>query len=301
MRAGTSAMHRYSLLWPLAVLLGGGRLVRSQTASAGDSSPDRAGPTTTVTAVSTTVSVSTATSISTTTTTDSTRIVSIFYLDERAFEGIPYTLLHRVCGNVVAADETATTYVITTTRMDVRFASGTTIVDVPTRTSSPVRTAAADGSNSTTSYSVSSYNATGPPSTITQGPTTFAFTGTRWGDANRTIINQCRLNGTSNARCNLTHVGPIWYTNDPSWNGTFSTFSYNWTSGDRYGFAPCTVTQGVEMMGPVLITETTSTNAAPPRVGGRHGVVGVRADEVRDMVCSAALLVAFVFGLFVLV
>ncbi len=139
------------------------------------------------------------------------------------------------------------------------------------------------------------YNATGDPSTVTQGPTTFLFTGTRWGDPGRTIVNQCRLNGTASAHCNLTHIGSIWYISEPTWNGTFSTYSYNYTTGDRLGFAPCTVTRGVELMGPSTLTETTSSNRAAP---GPPCAIGLRGDEVTGLLGVAALTGAFVFGFF---
>ncbi|CAK7237253.1 hypothetical protein SEUCBS140593_009896 [Sporothrix eucalyptigena] len=236
----------------------------------------------TITSVSTSVSVSisvytstetsiaTSTSISTSTTTattsDSTRVVPIFYLDERAFEGLPYTVLHHVCGSVagVDADGGATTYVITTTRVDLVATSTGSDNGTVAPTSASPSTHRTPTASIITALSSWTNNATGPPSTITQGPSTFVFTGTRSGDPSRTVVNQCRLSGTSSARCNLTHVGPIWYTADANWNGTYSTYNYTWTSGDRYGFAPCTVTAGVSLLGPptALAAAPTSTNGA---------------------------------------
>jgi len=281
------AMFR-RLLLPLVVLGAAGQ-VQGQAPSTSDLPATPTPPPTasaipsTVTSISTSVSISTAT----TTTTESTRVVSIFYLDERAFEGLPYTLLHRVGGHVVGVDDSATTFVITTTRMDLRPSTLTRTDNITTAipTLKPTRSW--------------SYNATGSPSTITQGPSTFMFTGTRWGDPNRTIVNQCKLNGTANARCSLTHVGPIWYRNDPSWNGTFSTYGYNWTSGDRYGFAPCTVTKGVELMGPPIMTSTTSTNGAAGQGPWRPGPG--RVEELRWLASTAGLFVAVVLGVFLII
>ena len=281
-----AAMLRALVLPVAAVVMGGASMAQPTSTSPTDASgvPTSPAAASTVTSISTSISVSTATA--TTTTTEASRIVPIFYIDERAFEGLPYTLLHRVGGSVAGVDDTATTFVITTTRMDLRPST-------LTRTDN-ITTAIPTLRPTTRGWT---YNATGPPSTITQGPTTFLFTGTRWGDPSRTIINQCRLNGTGAARCNLTHVGPIWYTNDANWNGTFRTYSYNWTSGDRYGFAPCTVTSGVELMGPPTLTATTSTNGA---AGASRGGPS-RTDEVRGLASTAGLFVAFIFGLFLLV
>ncbi|CAK7228046.1 hypothetical protein SBRCBS47491_006772 [Sporothrix bragantina] len=202
-----------------------------------------------LTSTETSTSTSISTSTTTATTSDGTRVVPIFYLDERAFEGLPYTVLHHVCGSVagVDADGGATTYVITTTRVDlVAKSTGTpaagsnstaqalevtSTFDAPT-TSSP-STHRTPTASIITALSSWTNNATGPPSTITQGPSTFVYTGTRSGDPSRTVVNQCRLSGTTSARCNLTHVGPIWYTADANWNGTYSTYNYTWTSGDR--------------------------------------------------------------------
>ncbi|KAG7290566.1 hypothetical protein NEMBOFW57_000569 [Staphylotrichum longicolle] len=179
---------------------------------------------------------STNTTTTTTTTTSPTptltRIVDLFFLNERDYEGLPYTLFHRDSGSVVAVDTAngLTTYVITTTRVDRRPpASAATRTDNIT---TAIPTLA-----STRSRHWRPLNGTGQPSTITQGPATFLFTGTRYGP-DHTVINRCSLNGTLRAACNLTHVGRVWYTRDPSWNGTYSTYSYDWTSGDRFGFAP---------------------------------------------------------------
>lgn len=95
--------------------------------------------------------------------------------------------------------------------------------------------------------------------------------------ANEKRINRCSLNGTASAVCNLTHVGNAWYSKETAWNGTFSTYSYTWTSGDRFGFAPVTITRGAEMLlaGGVSPTASGSANAAPP--SGRGGDGGVVA------------------------
>ena len=186
-----------------------------------------------------------------------TKVVSIFYIDERAYEGLPYTLFHRDSGSVIGVDADHTTFVITTTRVDQRPSPTHSRTDnittgIPTLRSKPTHHP----------------NATGQPSTITQGPATFIFTGTRYG-ADNTLINQCSLNGTVSAVCNLTHVGSAWYTGDPSWNGTYSTYSYNWTSGARWGFAPVTITMGAELMQGLSPTASRTANAAAAPAGRR--------------------------------
>ncbi|CAK7230121.1 hypothetical protein SCUCBS95973_007463 [Sporothrix curviconia] len=258
-----------------------------------------------LTSTETSTSTSISTSTTTATTSDATRVVPVFYLDERAFEGLPYTVLHHVCGSVasVDADGGATTYVITTTRVDLvakptaslpenssssdssapssSSSPGTEITTAPDTTTSSRRTPTASIITALSSWT---NNATGPPSTITQGPSTFVFTGTRSGDPSRTVVNQCRLSGTTSARCNLTHVGPIWYTADANWNGTYSTYNYTWTSGDRYGFAPCTVTAGVSLLGPptALLAAPTSTNGAAAAAAGRGAARGRRREGRAD-------------------
>lgn len=193
-----------------------------------------------------------------------TSVVAIFYIDERAYEGLPYTVFHRDSGNVIGVDAQATTFVITTTRTDQRSKPSPTRPHTDNGTTTP---AASNPSSPTSSGhpAHSGFNFTFPsvgfPSTITQGPSTFLYTGTRFGP-NHTIVNQCRLNGISSAACNLTHVGAVWYTADPGWNGTYSTYSYNWTSGDRFGFAPVTITAGVNLMAPPGATAGTASGSA---------------------------------------
>ncbi len=207
-----------------------------------------------------------------------TKVVSIFYIDERAYEGLPYTLFHRDSGSVIGVDADHTTYVITTTRVDQRPSPTHSRTDnittgIPTLKSRPLSIHP---------------NATGQPSTITQGPATFIFTGTRYGN-NNTLINQCSLNGTVSAVCNLTHIGSAWYTSDLNWNGTYSTYSYNWTSGVRWGFAPVTITMGAELIQNPNPTATRSANAAPP---GRTGVPsdgGYLASSALAVVAAVAL------------
>ncbi|KIH92992.1 hypothetical protein SPBR_03023 [Sporothrix brasiliensis 5110] len=288
------------------------------------------------TSTSTETSTSTAVATSTTTATDSTRVLPLFYLDERAFEGLPYTVLHRVCGSVagVDADGGATTFVITTTRIDLvatatamnstgeaatalEAASSTdTNLSTTTMTTTTRRSHISPTASIITASSSWANNATGPPSTITQGPSTFVFTGTRFGDPSRTLVNQCRLSGTSSARCNLTHVGPIWYTADANWNGTYSTYNYTWTSGDRYGFAPCTVTAGVSLLGPptAVVAAPSSTNGAAragaPWRGEREKTVAPRAmaslvsfllsPELRNVVWPLFAMLGCLVGLFAL-
>ncbi|KAM7204038.1 hypothetical protein V8F20_003736 [Naviculisporaceae sp. PSN 640] len=199
------------------------------------------------------------TSTAATTTTSSaqpevTKVVQIFFVDEPGYNGLAHTLFHRDSGSVLGIEEDRTTYVITTTRTDLRpKPTGNATTTLTTSLATPSRKFGPPGGWG---------NGTGRPSTITQGPATFLYTGTRSGPG-RTVINRCSLNGTVSAACNMTHVGDVWYTNNPTWNGTYSTYSYNWTSGDRFGYAPVTITQGAELLdGPAAPTASGFPNAA---------------------------------------
>lgn len=216
---------RYSSLFPQAL----GLILAAGFVNAQDTSSSASEPTSTTTSSSET---------STETPTVVTKVVQIFFVDERSFEGLPYTLLHRDSGSVVNIEAGLTTYVITTTRVDQRSLPTNTPTDNATITSPTLASTRQLGRVN---------NTTGPPSTITQGPATFLFTGTHFGPGH-TLINRCSLNGTVSAVCNLTHVGSVWYTRNTAWNGTYSTYKYNWTSGDRFGFAPVTITAGAELL-----------------------------------------------------
>ncbi|GAB1320520.1 hypothetical protein MFIFM68171_10730 [Madurella fahalii] len=203
------------------------------------------------------------TTVTTTTTATQTitRVVDIFFLNQPAYEGLPYTMFHRDSGSVIAVDNVnnLTTYVITTTRVDRR--------PPPSATRTDNVTTAIPTLEPTRSRYWRPLNGTGEPSTITQGPATAMFTGTRhWPD--HTVINRCSLNGTVEAACNLTHVGDVWYTKNPEWNGTYSTYSYNWTSGDRFGFAPVTITEGAELLTGPNPTPSGASDAAWGAVRG---------------------------------
>ncbi|KAK0711193.1 hypothetical protein B0H67DRAFT_555213 [Lasiosphaeris hirsuta] len=192
-----------------------------------------------------------------------TRVVQIFFIDERSYEGLPYTMLHKDSGAVIGVEADRTTFVITSTRVDNRPLPLHSRTDNVT-TGIPTLTSPRLGHIT---------NATGLASTITQGPSFFAYTGTRYGP-DHTLVNRCSLNGTASAVCNLTHVGAVWYTKDPAWNGTFSTYSYNWTSGDRFGFAPVTITAGAEMLAETNPTASGTPNGAaalPRALGGSAG------------------------------
>ncbi|KAK4157908.1 hypothetical protein C8A00DRAFT_11290 [Chaetomidium leptoderma] len=228
-----------------------------------------------------------------------TRLIDIFFLNERDYEGLPYTLFHRDSGSVVAVDavNNLTTYAITTTRVDRHPLAGATRTDNIT-TAIPTL-------EPTRSRHWRPLNGTGQPSTITQGPATFIFTGTRSGPDHTMYvhppplptyprpntdrperINRCSLNGTAQAACNLTHVGSVWYTRDAEWDGTFSTYRYNWTSGDRFGFAPVTITEGAG-----LLTGPQPTASG----GGTSGAVGRREAAA----AAAAVVVAVAVGVMV--
>lgn len=227
--------------------------------------------------ISVSIKTETATATAVTTTTASTRVVSIFFIDERAIEGNYYT--QRATGSVLSVDDTATTFVITTTRGE-SVPTWTHLNNSAIATAMPTR-------------SWSPRNATGSASTITQGPGTFVYTGTRWGPRH-SVVNRCSLNGTNAAQCNLTQVGAVWYTKDPDWNGTFSTYSYNWTSGDRFGFAPVTITAGAELLGPA-VTTTATTNGGPATRPQRSRVV---AEETYGLVWTALLMGAAILVTF---
>ncbi len=101
-----------------------------------------------------------------------TRIVDLFFLNERDSQGPPYTLFHRDSASVIAVDtvNNLTIYAVTTTRVDRRPATRTDNTTATTTTRphpwrTPFHTTAT----------------TNPPTTITQGPSTFLYTGTRYG------------------------------------------------------------------------------------------------------------------------
>jgi len=88
-------------------------------------------------------------------------------------------------------------------------------------------------------------------------------------------VNRCRLEGLTWATCDLTHLGKGWYTRrNPDFSGDWSTYNYTWTSGDRFGFAPVTITAGVEKLpaggGAAEPTEDSQDGAAG---GGRGGML----------------------------
>ncbi|KAK4200478.1 hypothetical protein QBC40DRAFT_145926, partial [Triangularia verruculosa] len=203
--------------------------------------------------------LSLATAQTTTTTTapisSITKIVSLFYLNDRAFEDLPlpYTLhtsLHRISGRLIATDThlNLTTYIVTKTQSLPRRPPFGTNPPPWARTLSSLTSPLPTERPPWWRPNFNERNGTGQPTTITQGPATFMFTGSRGWQQGQSIVNRCSLNGTVEAACNLTHVGSAWYTRDGGWNGTYSTYSYNWTSGDRFGFVPVTITQGAEML-----------------------------------------------------
>ena len=102
-----------------------------------------------------------------------TKVVQIFFIEERAYEGLPYTMFHRDSGSVIGIDADHTTYVITTTRSDQR--------PKPTQSQTDNITSGLPTLKASRKYEHTWGNATGQPSTITQGPATFMFTGTRFG------------------------------------------------------------------------------------------------------------------------
>ena len=130
-----------------------------------------------------TLAQNTTTTTTTTPTPTLTRVVDLFFLNKRDYQGLPYTLFHRDSGSVLAVDNVngLTTYVITTTRVDRRpSASAATRTDNIT-TAIPTLV-------STRSRHWRPLNGTGQPSTITQGPATFMFTGTRYGPGHTVYV-----------------------------------------------------------------------------------------------------------------
>jgi len=112
----------------------------------------------------------------------------------------------------------------------------------------------------------------------------------------RKRINRCSLNGTEFAVCNLTHVGSAWYARaGTSWNGTYSTYSYNWTKGDRFGFAPVTITAGAELLSEGEPTASSSPNGALRAWGGGGGG-GSNNGLLRGLVDGGGPAVAVVVG-----
>lgn len=126
---------------------------------------------------------STTVTSSSTTRPEVTRVVQIFFIDEPGYEGLAYTMFHRDSGSVLGLEEDRTTYVITTTRVDQRPSSR------PTAQSNTADNNGTNAGATTTTLSQSSRkpdhmfggDPTGRPSTITQGPATFLYTGTRFG------------------------------------------------------------------------------------------------------------------------
>ncbi|KAK3996118.1 hypothetical protein QBC44DRAFT_387163 [Cladorrhinum sp. PSN332] len=230
-----------------------------------------------------------------TTSTTITTVLQIFFLNDRIQEeGLPYTYYTpKISGSVLAVDAVSnlTTFVITSTRSraerptrrpfhsshsdaDSDTADGTsppteTITPAPYSALSPTAHHPGPGGG----HHGNKFNATGQPTTITQGPNTFQFTGTRYGP-NHSLINRCTLNGTLSAACNMTYLGTAWYARDSAWNGTFSTYSYNWTRGDRFGYAPVTVTAGAELLvgeGPGRPTPPASSGSSASSLSSLSG------------------------------
>jgi len=261
------------LVQALALVLAAANTRAQETSSASPSDGSSSTPGTT----STTSSSSTITPA--VTPTGVTKVVQIFFIDERSYEGLPYTLLQRASGSVLNIDAGLTTYIVTSTRIDQR--------SLPTETPTESVTIGSITLASTRQLGRAN-STTGQPSTITQGPATFMFTGTRFG-SDHTLVNRCSLNGTVSAVCNLTHVGSAWYAKNTAWNGTYSTYKYNWTSGDRFGFAPVTITAGAELLDAAL--------ASPTASGKPDGAVAERGSVVGAFVVA----IAAIFGGMVLV
>ncbi|KAK4177062.1 hypothetical protein QBC36DRAFT_237499 [Triangularia setosa] len=205
--------------------------------------------------------LSTLTTAQTTTATPTTitRIVSLFYLNDRADDHfpLPYTSSpDAISGRVIATDPVLnlTTYAVTKTQSFPRRGPGPFgNANRPPWAGSPLPTPFLTPSSRPPWWhpNFGERNGTGQPTTITQGPATFMFTGSRgWQQSGQSIVNRCSLNGTVEAVCNLTHVGDAWYTRDKDWDREYSTYSYTWKEGDRFGFAGVAITAGVEMLEP---------------------------------------------------
>lgn len=246
-----------------------------------------------------------------------TTVVQVFYLRIRARDGTPYEQYHHDSGSVLAADESLTTLVITRSVDAIPHTQGwrtrsghhgppdatiTTAPSVPAGPAGqardqatpplppppsllppPAPTSPATGTNGTTTRSWPPRG--GPRShnigtvTVTQGPSTFIYTGKS--SPSRAVENRCSLNGTTSAACLLTFIGEEWYKSTPGWDGSLRTLPYNWTVGKPFGFAPVTLTAGVEKLPKATAGGAKGNENAAARgvwswwAGGLVGVVAV--------------------------
>ncbi|KAK0669466.1 hypothetical protein QBC41DRAFT_391704 [Cercophora samala] len=214
-----------------------------------------------------------------------TKIISLFYLNDRAHDDLPLphsTPPHAISGRVIATDShlNLTTYVVTKTHSLPPGGGGGHRGPFGSNPPPWARTLTSPPSSLLPTPpwwrpSFGERNGTGQPTTITQGPSTFLFTGSRgWWQRGQSVVNRCSLNGTVEAVCNLTHVGEAWYTGEAGWDGRYSTYRYTWEEGDRFGFAGVTVTAGGEML--VRDGGGEGEVAAGTGEGGRSASGGVR-------------------------
>jgi hypothetical protein len=60
----------------------------------------------------------------------------------------------------------------------------------------------------------------------------------------------------------------VWYARDTAWDGVFSTYRYDWASGDRFGFAPVTITEGADLLGLGVLTASGGGGGSGASSGG---------------------------------
>ncbi|KAJ2906780.1 hypothetical protein MKZ38_010771 [Zalerion maritima] len=208
-----------------------------------------------------------AASASTTATTK--RMVSLFYIDENSSSGLPFDQMHRAYGEVVGVNKNATTYVLTTTRIlkqttttsvtDVLFTIGDVEPGSTMLTLTVPRTKATVFPLPTVASMVDESQASSAriPASTGIGKGRFHITSLLYAKLNKPhcdnrhdrVINRCELKKLTEANCTVSHVGEEWYTTITDWDGIYRTQIYSWTEGDRMGFAPVTMTTGLEILG----------------------------------------------------
>lgn len=230
-------------------------------------------------------------------------VVSLFYLDPPAAPNQPFTLTPRDFGVVIGVDASATTYVVTSTHTVPSWPPSTSSSGPPPAsvTPGPPPPQPLSPSPSPVIQRDGNSNATGTPTTITQGPSTFAFTSSDVNVANKTLVNQCQLSGTTSATCSMTRVGEAWYAGDRRFNGTWSTYNYTWSTGDPWGYAPVTITSGASLLQGGATATSNSSAAASSSTGGAAGARLGRMNEAYWLLCVVSVVWAFVLGIFVVV
>lgn len=115
-------------------------------------------------------------------------------------------------------------------------------------------------------------------------------------------MNRCKLEGMDSASCDLTHVGKGWYTKkQPDFAGEWSTYNFTWTSGGSYGYAPVTITAGLEKL-PAETAPAGGKGADGDKEGAGAGSFSGKARGARTVAVIAAITVTgIVLGGFALI